>query len=44
MGVREWVEEQLHRGKGEGEGEDGMGVLWRGNQEGRYHLKCKGIK
>jgi hypothetical protein len=36
--VGEWVGEHPHRGKGEG---DGMGVVWRGNREGGYHLKCK---
>ena len=41
MGVDKWVEEQPHRGKtygGEG-GCGGGGELWRGNWEGRYHLK-----
>jgi hypothetical protein len=28
----------------DGMGWDGMGGLWRGNQEGEYHLKCKLIK
>jgi hypothetical protein len=33
-----------HKGKGE-QGEGGWdGSLWRGNQEGRYYLKCKQIK
>jgi hypothetical protein len=30
--------------KGKGEMRNGMGQLWRGNQEGGYHLKCKQIK
>jgi hypothetical protein len=29
--------------KGDGERGDGMS-LWRGNQEGGYHWKCKQIK
>jgi hypothetical protein len=41
-GVREWVEEHPHRGKGEG---GGSGREWeKGNWEGGYHLKCKQIK
>ena len=40
----EWVEEQPHRGKGEGEEGGWDGGLWRGHREGLYHLKCKGIK
>jgi hypothetical protein len=31
----------LNRGKGEGGEGDAMGVLWRGDWEGGYHLKCK---
>jgi hypothetical protein len=47
-GRRGWMggEQHPHRGKGEGgEGRYGMvgggGWLWRGNQEVRYHLRCK---
>jgi hypothetical protein len=29
---------------GRRERDDRMGRLWRGNQEGGYHLKCKQIK
>jgi hypothetical protein len=31
----------LIEAKGMGVREDRMGDLWRGNQEGGYHLKCK---
>ena len=31
----------LIQAKGMGKREDRMGGLWRGNQEGEYHLKCK---
>jgi hypothetical protein len=44
MGMCEWVEEHLHRSKGEWGERDGMKGLWRGNQEGGYDLKCKQIK
>jgi hypothetical protein len=30
--------------KEKGRGRMGWGVLWRGNQEEGYHLKCKEIK
>jgi hypothetical protein len=30
-----------HRGKGEGKRADVRGGLWRGIQEGGYHLRCK---
>jgi hypothetical protein len=32
MGVGGWVAEHLHRGKGSGEREYGMGSLWRGKR------------
>ena len=44
MGLGERVEEHSHRGKGEGERGNGIGDLWKGNLEGEYHLKYKGIK
>ena len=44
MGVSEWVEEHPHRGKEEGAKGDGMRGLLRGNQEEKYHLKCKQTK
>jgi hypothetical protein len=40
-GVGGWVEEHPHRGKGEWERVNGMWGLWRGNWEGRYHLRGK---
>jgi hypothetical protein len=39
--VGEWVKEHLHRGKGDGGGGNRIGVWWRGNREGGYHLRCK---
>jgi hypothetical protein len=34
----------LREAKGREVRVDGMAELWRGNREGRYHLKCKQIK
>jgi hypothetical protein len=42
--VGEWVEEHLHRVKGEEVEGDRMRGWWRGNGEKGYHLKCKQIK
>jgi hypothetical protein len=44
---QEWVngwKSTLLELKGKGERGNGMRGLWRGNQEGGYHLKCKWIK
>jgi hypothetical protein len=42
-GLGECMEEHSNRCKGEGEEGVVMRGLWRGNQEGVYHLKCKQI-
>ena len=42
-GMLEWVEgwgSTFIEAKGMGERADGMGLLWRGNQEGGCHLRC----
>jgi hypothetical protein len=42
VGLAEWVEEHIHRGKVERG--NGIRGLCRGNWEGEYHFKYKQIK